>query len=149
MARSRGLVALVLLVLSGSAAASPMRGGIRLGITEDPDTIFVGGFGVVDDLGGVPKLALEPGGDVGIGDEDFFGNQYRVPVGSGEMTAFPLAGVSVYYLNLDGCPDGFDCDDTDVGINFGGGFELNRRFGIQLWITADNPDITLAGTLAF
>ncbi|MGH2830114.1 MAG: hypothetical protein ACRDJM_06495 [Actinomycetota bacterium] len=148
----------VQVALPVSSAAEPMRGGIRAGVTDDPEAIFVGGFGVLENLGGVPRLALEPGGDVGFGSEgpfDYFtlrftlNFQYRVPVGSGRSTAFPLAGVSVYYLNLEDCPDAFDCDDTEIGITFGGGFELDEQFGIQLWITADNPDITLAGTFAF
>jgi hypothetical protein len=152
-----GLV-LLAVVMAAPAAASPMRGGLRVGVTDDPDSIFVGGFAVFENLGGVPRLALEPGGDVGFGDEgpfDYFtlrftlNFQYRVPLAGGQSTAFPLAGVNIYYINIDDCGGFGDCDDTDVGINIGGGFEFNRQFGIQLWITADYPDITIAGTFAF
>jgi len=149
-----------IVALSGAALASPPSWGVRVGVTDDPDSVFVGGQAAFDDIGGTPHLRLEPSLDLGYGQQDtplveldYFtirmnGNvKYLIPIGGhGEMFFYPLAGLSVYYINVNDCSG--DCDNTELGINLGVGFEL-QRFGIELWFGFDDkdlPDITLAGS---
>jgi hypothetical protein len=127
--------------------------GLRIGLTDDPDALFLGGMLQFDNLAGVPNLQLEIGGDIGIPDADFIDFllrfpvhlKYMFPVGRGDMAVYPLVGFSLYYVDFDG-RFGNDDSDTDVELDVGVGFTFNR-FAIELWLP--DPDITLSFSIVF
>jgi hypothetical protein len=139
------------------AAAGPTLFGIRGGLTDDPDTVFLGGH-----LAMYPssssRLRIEPSFEVGFGDYDRYeddevftlrGNaNFKIlfPV-SYDAAFYPILGVNVYYINWD-C--GFaDCDDTDFGLNLGLGFSFS---GIGFDFTfeiPDQPDFTFTLSYTF
>jgi len=135
-------------LLSVLAFASPAGADVnlRLGLTDDPDTIFIGVGADIPLTGGRSGLlVIEPSGDLGLGefgDRDFFtirgsaNFKYFIPVGRDAM-AYPLGGVSIYYINVE---DGGS--DSDIGINLGGGIKF-RQFGFELQLgVEDVPDLT-------
>jgi hypothetical protein len=136
------------LALSATAQAAPPGFGIRGGLSEDPDTIFFGGHVGFDVI--VPQLRLEPSAVLGLGLEDgvdYFtlwfnlNGKYRFPLPNG-MFIYPLLGLSIMYINVD-C-EGFrgDCDDTELGLNLGGGIEFGQFF-VDLHLTTDYPDFAV------
>ena len=143
------VVALVVFLLSSRAEARP---GVRLGIVDDPDEFFAGFFYEIP-LGaaGPGVFVLDPGVDLGIGDEFFsirgqLNAKYFIPVG--EFFLYPLMGLSVMYVNAD-CGDNRDCDDTEAGLNIGLGFAFLERFNLELYATVDHPDLTFSFGFVF
>jgi hypothetical protein len=146
------VVALVVFSLSSRAEARP---GIRVGLTDDPDEIFAGFFYEIP-LGaaGPGVFVLDPGVDVGIGDDVFsirgqLNAKYFIPVG--EFFLYPLMGLSLMYVNFDcGRDDRNDCDDTEAGLNLGLGFAFLERFNLELYATvSDYPDLTFSFGFVF
>jgi hypothetical protein len=141
-----------LLLTSAPAAAGP---GFRVGLTDDPDSVFVGGFYEVP-VGRSRSgfFALQPAVDLGfIDDRDGFSirgsldGKYFFPVAR-RVAIYPLIGISLYYLNLD-CPNGYDCDGTDVGLDAGVGFRVSQ-FDLQLYLgIEDIPDVTFSVGFVF
>lgn len=133
------------LVVARPAAANP---GLRFGLTDGPDTIFLGFFYEALLGGRRGALALEPGVDLGFDDDfDFFtirgslNGKYLVPIGRRALI-YPLVGLSIYYFNFD-CPGNNSCDDTTAGMNLGGGLRFGRlNLELMLGIPDDIPDIT-------
>jgi len=138
-------VALVLGVFGvfSRAEAGP---GLRLGFTDDPDSIFIGAQWRVP-LGhaGSGYFMLQPGLDVSPlvdGPVDFylrgtlhFG--FMIPA-SRELWIYPLLGPVVFYVNGDGF------DDTGIGLDAGLGFQFNQ-FSVELWVgLEDSPDFTIS-----
>lgn len=133
------------------ASASPNRPGFRVGLTDDPDTIFLGMQLTAG--AGRPGLRLIPSIELGFGeifDVDIFtirgnGNlAWAFPIGGGRgRYVYPLVGAAVYYVN----PDCDGCDDnTEIGINVGVGFDITG-ITVELMLGLDDeemPDITLA-----
>jgi hypothetical protein len=137
-------------MLLGAAASAEAGPGLRFGLTDDPDTIFVGGFYDVPlSRTGSGIFVLAPGVDLGFGDDvDFFtirgalDMRYLVPVGR-HVALYPLLGISLYYVNVDDC-GADDCDDTSAGLDLGGGIRIGR-FDVSLVLgIEDVPDLSLA-----
>ena len=133
------------LVLVAGASRAEANPGLRLGLTDDPDTLFVGFFYEAPlSWAGSGFFALEPGVDLGFGDDvDFFtlrgtiNGKYLIPVGS--VFLYPILGLSVYYINVDG-----GGDDTWAGLNLGLGMRLDR-FNFELTAGIDDlPDVTFS-----
>lgn len=132
------------------AAAEPTLFGLRGGLTDDPDTVFLGGhlaFYPTD----LRRLRIEPSVELGFGDGVDFtlrGNlNFKVmfPV-SRDAAFYPILGAYLYYLSFDDC-DG--CDDTEFGVNLGLGFSFS---GIGLDLTfglPEYPDITFTLSYTF
>lgn len=141
---------------ASTAQASPF--GVRLGITDDPDTIFGGFVWEIPITGGRSgAFVVEPGLDVGIGvdnnvDFTIAGTahfKYLIPVGGRGSFAYPLFGPMLYYHNRDNCGRNDDCDDLDIGVNIGGGFRFDR-YEIDLWFGIDDDDVPdIAFTFVF
>jgi hypothetical protein len=149
-------LALLLVGFSKRADAGP---GIRVGLTEDPDTIF-GGFFYEIPLGaaGPGVFVLDPGGDLGIGIEDrvdftlrgSLNVEYFIPIN--QFYLYPLMGLSVMYVNYDNdhCGGRDHCNDTDAGLNLGLGFAFLERFNLELYATVDDiPDLTFSFGFSF
>lgn len=128
--------------------------GLRLGLTDDPDSFFFGvGVELPISRSHSGTLVFEPAVDFGLGDEgpfDYFTIRgtfhlkYLIPVSRRQQAYFyPLGGMSVYYINFDDCGGG-DCDHTEAGIDLGAGFRINH-FSFEIWAgIKDIPDITFA-----
>ncbi|WP_428267027.1 hypothetical protein [Haliangium sp.] len=138
------------------AAAGPTLFGIRAGITDDPDTVFLGGH-VAIYPSAVPRLRIEPSLELGFGDDadiiTLRGNaNFKVMFPINRSAAFyPLAGLYLYYIDYD--EDVYicngDCSDTEAGLNLGAGFEI-AGFGIEISFgLPDYPDITATLSYTF
>jgi len=150
------VVSAILLTLGATSAAEANPFGLRLGITDDPDSIFLGlVWEAPITRGRSGSFVVEPGLDVGIGDEgnaEYFTIsasahfKYLIPVGGHGSYAYPLFGPMLFYYNISDC-DGDACDEIEAGVNIGGGFRFDR-YEIDLWlaITDDIPDIAFAFT---
>lgn len=158
MKRLAPAVALVLLLVGFSkrADAGP---GVRVGLTDDPDTLF-GGFFFEVPIGaaGPGVFVLDPGVDLGFGldnniDFTLRGTlhiEYFIPIN--QFYLYPLLGLSVMYVNIDNdrCGGRDDCDDTDAGLDLGLGFAFLERFNLELYATAgDYPDLTFSFGFTF
>jgi len=143
----RFLLAVVTAVILFTTARAEARPGLRLGLTDQPDSVFFGFFyeAPVARLGrSRTYLTVEPGIDalVGISGYDFFGvrgtfnAKFVFPVGR-NVQLYPLFGVSVVYINPDP-----GRSHTEAGLNLGLGMQFDR-FAIELWGGwSDIPDIT-------
>lgn len=130
---------------SREAEAGP---GLRLGLTDDPDAIFLGFSYAIPLTGGrTGVFVLEPGIDLGIGDDnlDFFirgtGHfKFLIPLGRArEIVIYPLFGPEFIHFEFDN-----NNDNSEVGIDLGFGFGF-REFTFELWAgLSDVPDITFA-----
>lgn len=155
--RSSALCLALLVTLAGShAAARPLSLGVRGGVSLDPDQLVIGGSLLL------PGLAAETDGIdfsglLGIGDHvttvrasaNYY---YGFLVSGGDVTVFPLGGLTIQYYSAD-CPDvpGFeiDCSGTEVGANLGGGAAFGPLRG-ELWIgVGDVTEIALTGAYFF
>lgn len=142
-------IALTLIGVSSSAQAKP---GIRIGLTDDPDTLTFGFFfeKVTSRLGHRSVLAIEPGLDIGFGNDlDIvtLRGSFRLKFifFSGDIQFYPLLGVGLYYINFDG-----GGDNTDVGVDLGGGMQVDRfSFELMGGIGDGYPDITFLFGIAF
>lgn len=133
------------------AAAEPTLFGLRGGLTDDPDTVFLGGhvaFYPTD----LRRLRIEPSFELGFGEDaiDFTlrGNlnfKIMFPV-SNDAAFYPILGAYLYYLSFDDCDD---CDDSEVGLNLGAGFSFSG-FGIDFAVgLPDYPDFTFTLSYTF
>ncbi len=132
------------------AAAEPTLFGLRGGLTDDPDTVFLGGhlaFYPTD----LRRLRIEPSVELGFGDPVDFtlrGNlnfKIMFPV-SRDAAFYPIIGAYLYYMSFDDC-DG--CDDTDPGLNLGLGFSFSG-IGIDFTVgLPDRPDLTFTLSYTF
>ena len=152
---SQYLVRVFAVVVAVSAASSAIASpgvGIRGGITDDPDTFFLG-IQAEFQIGRQP-LVIEPSLDFGIGEggADFFslrGNlhfKYRIRVAP-RQSVYPLFGPSLYLIHVDDCNG--DCTRTDLGFDLGFGYSYSRfsiELGVGVW---DVPDITLTLSYTF
>lgn len=140
------------LLLSGAprAAHAETNGllGGRLGLTDDPTTLQVGVFyEIAIAQAGSGFFAIEPGADIGFDLEDnvsfwtlrgTVNGKYLIPVNN--LFLYPIFGISLWYVNVD-CNGRGDCDDTEAGINLGGGLRVNH-FNFELTVGVDDiPDL--------
>lgn len=136
------IVVVVSLLMAAPAQANP---GLRLGVTDDPDTLFLGFFYEAPvTRAGRSFFALEPGIDLGFdSDVDFFtirgtlNGKFLFRAGR-RFFLYPLVGLSIYYINVD-CPFE-DCDDTSAGLNLGFGMRI-ERFNVELSLGLDDDDL--------
>ena len=143
-------VALSVLMPPREAEAQP---GLRLGVTDDPDTLFFGfsyAFALTDAGPGI--FVLEPGFDLGVGDDavDLMlrgtGHfKFLIPIGRGnDIVVYPLVGPTLIHFEFDG-----PGDETEVGVDLGFGFGF-KNFTFELWVGVnDLPDITAAFAFHF
>lgn len=139
------------LIGTNTAEASPSGFGIRGGLTDDPDTFFFGGHLTIHPRR-ARMLRIEPSVELGIGDDsDLFtirGNlnfKYLFPL-SRDAAVYPLFGPSLYYFD---CGD--NCDDTEFGLNLGGGIAFSGfAFDLVFGLPDDNvPDIAFTFSYTF
>lgn len=130
---------------SRDADAGP---GFRLGVTDDPDALFLGfSYAIPLSTSGPGIFVFEPGIDLGIGDDnlDFFirgtGHfKFLIPIGQGrEFVLYPLVGPELIFFEFEN-----DNDNTEIGVDLGFGFGF-RQFTFELWAgVSDVPDITFS-----
>ena len=139
----------MLSIVPQTADAGP---GLRLGLTDDPDTLFAGAhWRVPFARGGQGVFVVQPGVDFGIGIDDptnfmirgtaHFG--YMFPVAP-DIVLYPLLGPSLILINRDVGDDDSDTD-TEAGVDLGIGAQF-RQFALELWfgLSDDTTDLTLA-----
>lgn len=151
MHRLRALAVFVCLTVCAAASSTAHAGpGIRLGVTDDPSSIFVGAFWQVPLTQlGPGELRIQPGVDFAIvdGPIDFFikgsGHfAWEVPIGN-DLRLYPLFGPVLTIVSAD---RGRNDDDIDIGLGVDLGVGLGvDRFLFELWLgVEDTPDITFA-----
>jgi hypothetical protein len=157
---SRRPLASLVLALAAVTALAPARRaeagpGVRFGLTDDPDTVFLGFFDEAWMGGGRSgRFVLEPGGDIGFHDDTDYWTlrgdlrgKYMVPMGR-SAAIYPLVGLSIYYINVD-CGAGRDCDHTDAGLDLGGGLAFGP-INVELFLGIDDiPDATFQVGFSF
>lgn len=152
--RAHRLVVLAFLAAAGVGAAAESaeaQPAFRVGLTDDPDALFLGfQYGIPLAESGPGLFLFEPGVDFGIieGPADFFIRgtfhfKYLIPIGRGDFVFYPLIGPAIFYIDFD------NGDDTEVGMDFGFGFGF-RQFSFELWAGfSDIPDITFSFAFHF
>ncbi|ACY17747.1 hypothetical protein [Haliangium ochraceum] len=141
-----GLVAPALLEQS-QAEAQPTLFGIRGGFTDDPDSIFFGGHLAIHPQA-LRRLRIEPSLELGLNDDLFalrVNGNFKVmfPVGR-SVALYPVFGPYLYYASFDG-----GGDDTEFGLNLGGGVEISG-FGFEVSAgLPDYPDFTFTVMYSF
>ena len=152
MKRALLLVPLILF-LGARAEAGP---GIRAGITDDPETLFVGAHWRVPLTNETRKSypVLQPGVDFGLALNDPLNFlvrgtahfAYLFPVA--DVVLYPLLGPTavLYHFDVGGGSD----TELEVGVDLGGGIQFDW-FAVELWfgITDEIPDITIMGAFNF
>lgn len=135
-----GLSFLLAAVLFSASPAAAQDGGLRGGLTVDPDQFYFGGHLETSPL--VDRLYFRPNVEVGFGDDlTLIGANmefvYKFPNRSGwGLYAGGGPALNVYM------PDGADDSDTEAGLNLLVGVENARglffevKFGV-----IDSPDI--------
>lgn len=146
----RVLAVLVCLAVCAGASSTAHAGpGARLGITDDPESIFGGVFWQFELTQlGPGQLRIQPGVDLAIvdgaidlmikGSAHF---AWEVPVGN-NLRLYPLGGPVLTLIFVDRGDD----DDIDLGLGLDLGIGLGfDRFTFELWLgIEDSPDITFA-----
>lgn len=150
-------VAASMIVIPARDAKADAVAGLRLGITDDPDTFFGGiQFQSLISGGRSVNIYFVPAVDFGVGDDvDFWfvrgaGHfEFHFPLSRDRYASvFPLIGFEVYYYNLD-LPEGVDDDGFEPGLDVGGGIMFDRfKFSLYAGLE-DVPDITLAFGVLF
>ena len=135
-------VLLATLTFPAVAFAGP---GLRLGLTNNPDSIFAGlQWKAPIAQVGPGRLGVQPGADIGLvdGPVDLFIRgtlhfTYVVPL-THDIQIYPLAGPTLFWAKAG------DNSDTDFGVDVGGGIQF-QKFALELWFGAvDSADATLA-----
>lgn len=153
-------VAASMIVLPAQDADADATPGLRLGLTDDPESFFAGvQFQTLLSGGRSARIYFVPGVDFGIGDEgpDYWtvrgtGHfEFHFPLGRrGDVSIFPLVGLTLYYINFD-LPEDFDDDEIDIAVDAGGGFMWDR-FKFEVWLGVDDewaPEVTVAFGVMF
>lgn len=136
------------------AAAEPSAFGLRVGLTDDPDTLFLGGHMALHTQS-IRALRIEPSMELGFGDDvDLLALRANAnfkimfPV-SREAAFYPIIGPYLYYITLDEDTGCGDCDETEFGINLGIGFAISG-FGFDFAFSLpDAPDFTFTVSYTF
>jgi hypothetical protein len=127
-------------LLSLPSPAAAQAGGVRGGITVDPDQFYVGGHYETPPL--VDRLYFRPNVEAGFGDHltliainfDFlYKFRSRAP-----WTLYAGGGPAVNFYSF----DDIDASDTEPGVNFIVGAESRRGLFFEMKIGAiDSPDL--------
>ena len=155
--RALGLTGIAIGLAIGLAAfdAGPARAdrnafGLRGGVTDDPDTLFMGGHVAIHPRS-VRRLRIEPSLELGFGDNSDFitiranlNFKIMFPI-SRDAAFYPLLGPNLYYVN----PDNRD-DYSDFGLNLGAGFAFSGfAFDLIVGVPNDIPDVTFTFSYTF
>ena len=134
-----GLSFLLGLVLLSCAPAAAQDGGVRGGLSVDPDQFYIGGHFETSPL--IDRLHFRPNLEVGFGDDltliaanmEFV---YKFPLRSGwSVYAGGGPALNVYMV------DDADDSETEAGVNLLVGFEQARGLFFEFKIGAvDSPD---------
>jgi len=133
-----------------SFASAQVAGGIRGGLSIDPDQVYFGGHLETPPL--VEHLVFRPNVEVGFGDDlggaDLMLTQINLEFlwkfpsrrGPGRFYAGGGPAINIYSFDFDdGRRDGET--ETEAGFNFVGGIEFRRRFFVEFKVGAkDSPD---------
>jgi hypothetical protein len=144
------LHACLLLVLASPAAAQT-SGGVRAGVSGDPDQFVIGGHLETSPL--VERLTFRPNLELGVGDDVTlvafnFEFVYSFPLRDEPWRVYAGAGPA---LNLYSFDRGRN-DDTsaEAGLNFLVGIQHSRGFFSEFKVGAiDSPDIKFVVGYAF
>jgi hypothetical protein len=128
------LLALVALAIGVTPALANTSGGIRAGLSVDPDQFVFGGQLNFDPIG--KNVYIVPSAELGLGDDvttlAFNGDvQYRFHVSQGSSVR-PYAGGGLTILWFD--PDGPGDSDTNVGVNVLGGIFFGEAHGNPMFV---------------
>ncbi len=145
------LIAAAIFILSFNAQPASAGPGVRLGLTDDVDTLFGGlQWRVPIAKSGKGSFIVQPGVDLGLGLDDpinfmirgtaHFG--YLFPV-SEDVSLYPLLGPTLVLYNRDD-QNGSD-NNTELGVDIGLGVQF-QQFALELWLALsdDIPDVTVA-----
>lgn len=148
------LIAALCLALGTVAVQAPEAEagpGFRVGLTDDPDSIFGGAIWRVPfQRVGKGIFIVQPGVDFGLGIQDNFNFMIRGTAHFGYMfkpsadvILYPLLGPSFVLYNFD-TGDGSD-SESELGVDLGFGAQF-KQFALELWfgISDEVPDITFA-----
>ena len=142
------LLASLLCLAAVSAVATPARAdaGARVGVSLDPDQVFVGFDADLGEL--APRLSFRPGADIGFGDPDTLlalHADFVVHLAGRGRSFRPYLGVGPA-LNIFLGDDG----DARAGIDFFGGLVHRGGFFVEVRLGAlDSPDVRLAAGIRF
>jgi hypothetical protein len=140
------LLALVVLALGVPPALANTSGGIRAGLSVNPDQFLFGGQLNFDPIG--KNVYIVPSAELGLGDDlttlSFNGDvQYRFHVSQGSsVRPYAGGGLSIWWFD----PDGPGGSDTNVGVDVLGGIFFGEANGnpmfvdVKLDLTDELPD---------
>jgi hypothetical protein len=149
-------VSVCLTALAGAAAlawpsltTAQVAGGVRGGLSVDPDQVYVGGHLETSPL--VEDLVFRPNVEIGFGD-DFRGADltltqinleflWKFPEPPGPWKFYAGGGPAINILSLDFDDDDDGDTEVEAGFNFVGGVEFRRRFFIEFKAgVGESPD---------
>lgn len=146
------VIAIVVLVMAGlfapAAASAQVAGGLRAGVSVDPDQFYVGGHIETEPL--VERLVFRPNAEIGFGDDVTL-----VAVNFEFLWKFPRRG-SDWGFYAGGAPainlyqfDG-PGDDAEAGFSFVGGLENSRGLFFEFKVGLEGtPDFKFGVGITF
>ena len=140
MTRVRTLWLAAGLLMAVPTIAAAQAGGIRGGVSVDPDQFYIGGHYETGAL--VDRLHFKPNVEAGFGDDLTliainFEFVYKFP-SRGQWNLYAGGGPAINFYSF----DDFDDTETEPGLNFLLGAESRRGLFFELKIGAiDSPDL--------
>jgi hypothetical protein len=128
------LLALMALAIGVTPALANTSGGIRAGLSVDPDQFVFGGQLNFDPIG--KNVYIVPSAELGLGDDvttlAFNGDvQYRFHVSQGSsVRPYAGGGLTILWFDQDGPGD----SDTNVGVNVLGGIFFGEAHGNPMFV---------------
>ena len=135
----RCTIVAVACVLVPAAARAQVAGGVRAGLSIDPDQFYVGGHIETKPL--VEQLVFRPNAEIGFGDDLTlaafnFEFVWKFPKGRADWGFYAGGGPAINLYQVEG-PN----DNTEAGFNFLGGFENRKGLFFEFKIGVDDsPD---------
>ena len=133
----------VLTLFLAWASTAYASGGLRAGLSDDPDQFLFGGQIEPDPV--AENVHIVPSGEVGISDDlfslQFNGDvQYRFRTDSG-IRPYVGAGLTLAWYD----PEGGGDSNTEIGLNALGGLYFGKKtpmfVDLKLGLTDDVPDL--------
>jgi len=125
--------------LAPVAASAQVTGGLRAGLSIDPDQFYVGGHLETNPI--VEHLVFRPNAEIGFGDDVTlaafnFEFVWKFPRRRSDWGFYAGGGPAINFYQFDG-PN----DDTEAGFNFVGGLENRKGLFFEFKIGVDDsPD---------
>jgi len=156
-------IAVILLLTPVAAQAQGVKFGLRAGFDIDPDAVVFGGHVMIPNVIKDQPFVIVPNVEIGFGSEGPFDytifklngdTRWEFPVGQSASTRlYPLAGLSIYRIDLQDCVSSpviqVDCANTEFGLNIGGGVRY-KAFAVELKIgLGDIQDFHIGGSYTF